>query len=102
MDLSQKKLTKAEWLNVEIPVVESEKQVLDLISNGYSNPDIRSNNTQSLLTSMKLGSIPNIHEYIYTTYFAEIIRDFHKTYNSILGEYVNPVSAKQKSLKMEK
>jgi len=99
MDLSQKKLTKAEWLNVEIPVVESEKLVLDLISNGYSNPDIRSNNTQSLLTSMKLGSIPNIHEYIYTTYFAEIIRDFHKTYNSILGEYVNPVSAKQKSLK---
>jgi hypothetical protein len=99
MDLSQKKLTKAEWLNVEIPVVESEKQVLDLISNGYGNQDIRSNNTQSLLTSMKLGSIPNIHEYIYTTYFAESIRDFHKTYNSILGEYVNPVSAKQKKLK---
>jgi hypothetical protein len=99
MDLSQKKLTKAEWLNVEIPVVESEKRILDLISNGYRDTEIRSNNTQSLLTYMKLGAIPNIHEYTYDTYFAPTIRDFHKKYIDILGEYVNPVKSKHKVVK---
>jgi len=99
MDLSQKKLTKAEWLNVEIPVVESEKRILDLISNGYGNIGIRSNHNQSLLSCMKLTTIPNIHEYTYDTYFAETIRDFHKKHAGVLGEYVNPVKSKQKVLK---
>ena len=39
MDLRQQKLTKSEWEYLEVPVGTKEKQILDLIYNGYENQD---------------------------------------------------------------
>ena len=100
MDLSQKKLTKAEWLNVEIPVVDSEKVVLQLIVNGYRDVNLRINNTSSLLSKMKLGSIPNIHNCLFDMYFAKPIADLYTKYSAILGKYNIVVpSGKKNALK---
>ena len=41
MDLSQKKLSKSEWNNIEIPFPEKEKKILKLICDGYHNIDIK-------------------------------------------------------------
>ena len=44
MDLTQQKLSKAEWLNVEVMVPPSEKEILNIIIDGYENVNIRRNN----------------------------------------------------------
>ena len=88
MDLSQSKLTKAEWLNVEIPVVDTEKIILDLILEGYHDVSLRKNSTPTLYSIMKLGPILNIHEYLYDSYFDEIVKDICKSSKSISLAFV--------------
>ena len=73
MDLSQKKLTRAEWLNVEIPVSEEEQRVLDLIVEGYHNVNLKKNFHKTIVHEMKLNDVVNIHEYLYTHYFSPLI-----------------------------
>ena len=43
MDYRQSKLTKNEWISIEKPVDMKEKNVLDMIVKGYSNPDYNMN-----------------------------------------------------------
>jgi hypothetical protein len=54
MDLTQTKLTKTEWNNVEIPVSEDEKRVIQLIKQGYEDVNIRSNINQSIFQLIKI------------------------------------------------
>ena len=54
MDLSQKKLEKNEWEALEVPVVDSELQVLKMIQGGYANVNKKWNNALSILTFMKI------------------------------------------------
>ena len=37
MNLAQRKLTKAEWEGIEIPVSMDEKKILNMIKNGFQN-----------------------------------------------------------------
>ena len=69
MDLSQTKLTKSEWMSVEIPVSDSEKRILHLILEGYACPDIRKNAHLSLLGYMKIEPSKEMDYYLYTTFF---------------------------------
>ena len=73
MDLKQSRLTRQEWNNIEILVPDSEKQILKIIVDGYENPDIFYNNNQSLISLMKIEPNTEIHEYLYKTYFENII-----------------------------
>lgn len=54
MDLHQTKLFKSEWDAIEVPVSSDEKQILDLINDGYTNSSIRSNYLLSILSYIKL------------------------------------------------
>ena len=74
MDLTQKKLSKAEWLSIEVSVSDQEKKVLELIMDGYAKPDIRTNSTNSLFTHMKIEPNDELEYYLYKEYFEEIIR----------------------------
>ena len=49
MDLKQNKLTRAEWDSIEVPVVESEKNVLNMIIQGYCEPNIKQNDHISMI-----------------------------------------------------
>jgi hypothetical protein len=55
MDLSQEKPTRSEWQNLEIPVSDSEKNILKLLMAGYREPDIRMNMNVSIAAFMKIA-----------------------------------------------
>ena len=84
MDLTQSKLTRAEWETIEIPVSEDEKQILHLIIDGYSDVNVRRNSTLSLLAHMKLDNSPEFHAYLYKQYFEKDVQDMTTTYVDLL------------------
>jgi len=85
MDLTQKKLSKSEWMNVEIMVEEKEREILTMIINGYHDVNIRSNNTKSMMSLMKMNdSNKNMHDHLYDQYFKEDIENLKTKYASIL------------------
>jgi hypothetical protein len=69
MDLKQSRLTREEWTNIEILVPEQEKRILKLIIDGFKDPTIHYNTNQSLISLMKIEGNPEIHQYLYKTYF---------------------------------
>jgi hypothetical protein len=76
MDLSQKKLSKAEWESIETPVLESEKKILKVIMNGFETLNIRFNENLSLLQLLKMTSSNNVSDieiYFYNEYFIKEI-----------------------------
>ena len=81
MDLSQRKLSKQEWNNAEIPVSEYEKIILNLIHDGYNNVNIRMNVNLSLLQILKIDYSPDIEFYIFKKYFEKDIQDTLKKYD---------------------
>ena len=71
MDLKQNKLTKAEWESIEISVPDREKKILKMIIDGYENPNIRFNDTQSLNSYIKFDVTNEMDYYLYQKYFEE-------------------------------
>ena len=69
MDLFQSKLTKSEWESIEVPVHTDEKQILQMIVEGYHDLNISRNNTISLLAFLKIPYSENIEAYIFDNYF---------------------------------
>ena len=74
MDLSQRKLTRAEWETIEVPVSAQEKQVLTMILQGFTNVNIRSNETQSLFSFIKIDASPEMDYFLYKKYFEELVK----------------------------
>jgi len=73
MDLYQRKLTKLEWNSIEIPVSSQEKEILQLILQGYDNIDVRFNHNKAFFSFMKLEKSPEMELFIYKKYFEEYI-----------------------------
>jgi len=73
MDLTQKKLTKAEWESIETPISESEKKIIKVIMDGYDTVNIRYNENQSMLQILHINSNPEIEQYIFKEYFIKEI-----------------------------
>jgi len=69
MDLTQTKLTRAEWNTIEIPLSKEEKDVLSLIQAGYHSPSIIENDLKSILDYLKITSTDAIETYLFVTYF---------------------------------
>ena len=74
MDLSQTKLSKSEWISIEVPVPDEEKRILSLINTGYDNVNIKSNEHTSMMSLMKIEYTSAIEIYLFTKYFEEDIR----------------------------
>jgi hypothetical protein len=73
MDLTQNKLSRAEWDSIEIPVNETEKKILNIIMNGYSQVNIRSNDNESMLQILRIAPSSDMHAYFYREYFEKEI-----------------------------
>ena len=75
MDLTQKKLTKAEWESIETPISESEKKIIKVIIDGYDTVNIRYNENQSMLQILHINALssPEIGQYIFKEYFLKEI-----------------------------
>ncbi len=81
MDLNQRKLSKSEWESIEIPVSQSEKEILKLITNGFNNVHIRTNKTESIFTYLKIEYNTQIEDFLYVKYFADKIKELVINYN---------------------
>lgn len=73
MDLSQEKLTKAEWKSIEIPVVAQEQKILKLIMSGFENPDICIPVNQSIAMFMKLSMDDAMETFVFHEFFQPIL-----------------------------
>ena len=80
MSLKQQKLSKSEWDSIEIPVSDEEKKILQLIISGFTNVNIRSNNTNSLFSFLKLDYSSGLEEFLYNKHFADKIKSLIATY----------------------
>lgn len=104
MDLTQKKLTKAEWKNVEVSVSDNEKPILKMIIDGYKDLNMRRNDNQSMLKTMKLeNTIKGVHEYLFQEYFEKTIAELLVKYPGILtDEVVSEKKSKDSDKKSKK
>ena len=68
-DFVQEKITKREWINMEMPVGEAEKAILYLIVRGYDNVNIRENDNLSFLDFLKLTKSKEMDAYVFETFF---------------------------------
>jgi hypothetical protein len=87
MDLTQSKLTKIEWMNVEIPVSDHEKMILRLIMDGYKNINVRTNLNQSLLQHLKVENTPENEAFLYEKYFEKEIQQVIQKYQKKLPDF---------------
>jgi hypothetical protein len=80
MDLKQRKLSKSEWANIEVPVSLDEKRIHDLITAGFHDVNLRRNPSQSLLKYMKIAFSAQIDLYLYVHYIQPRILELRTRY----------------------
>ena len=68
MDLTQRKLSKAEWASIEVPAGADEMRIIGLIMAGYHDVHLKRNPTPTLLQYLKIKPAEAIDTYIYTNY----------------------------------
>jgi len=96
MDLQQRKLTKAEWNSIEVPVSADEKRIIDLIKSGYNNIQIKRNYTLSLLQYLKISYTDAIDDYVFTQYLQNDIKSMSKKYGFDFTKIVAKKTMKKK------
>lgn len=78
MDLTQRKLTKQEWEGIEVPVSNQEKTILKMISEGFTNVDLKHNYNQSLLSFAKLDKTDAMEICIFNKYLKPRLEKIYK------------------------
>ena len=81
MNLSQRKLNKAEWNSVEIPVSDNEKKILKLIKESYHNINISYNDTLSIMSFLKITNTLSNQIHIFEIYFKSNVENLIQKYN---------------------
>jgi hypothetical protein len=69
MDFTQKKLTRAEWESIEIPIAPQEKEIVQMICRGYHQLGIRENQHTSLFSLIKISPSKEMEYALYQKYF---------------------------------
>ena len=65
MDLFQSKLSKSEWCEIEKPVNEKEINIINIIKQGWYNPEYKVNNTTTIASYIKIAYNDTIDYFIY-------------------------------------
>lgn len=90
MDLTQTKLTKQEWQNIESPININLKKIVNIIREGYNDIDISETNTLTLLNYLKVCNTDTIDKYIYITYLEpELLNIKNLKYKKINSKKIN-------------
>jgi len=90
MDLTQNKLSKMEWGNIEIPVSDKEKKILETISRGFRHPDIHFNTNISLFQHIKIEYSQTIEYNLYVQYFEKDIKQMVDKFLRPAKEPISP------------
>ena len=108
MDLNQRKLTKNEWETIESPVSEQEKEVLNLIIQGFNNVNMKYNRYLSLFQYLKIEYSESMEDYLYNKYFSPKLNEIKKNYPTVLSVFQlmtaknNPAIKKADLIRLEK
>ena len=81
MDLTQNKLSRQEWNNLETSVSDNEKTILNILIKGYNDTNISINKNLSLIEVLKIEYSEGIETYLYGKYFKNLISDLNKKYS---------------------
>ena len=81
MDFTQRKLTKQEWENIEVPVNDTEKKVLKMIKDGFSDINIKYNYNQTILSYAKLEKTPIMEQHIFNLYLKKKMEKNYKKHD---------------------
>ena len=95
MDLTQRKLTRAEWNSIELPISEEEKRITTLIKEGYHDVNIKKNYTMSLLKYMKVQYSDGIDIYVFVHYLQNALLALGEKYQLL----IKPVQFNSKMMK---
>lgn len=87
MDLNQRRLTKMEWDSIEIPVLDDEKNILDMIISGYHNVNIQINKHISLFNYLKIDYSEKMEDYLFNKYFRASITEIEKKLKTVVPIY---------------
>ena len=117
----QTKLTKNEWESIETPVSKEELEILQLMIDGYENPNIKINKNKTFLQMLKLDgggavaensrqNIEKMDVYIFHEFFKKTIDQlflniphFSRTpYPAIIQDWISKNIPKLSSIKMKK
>jgi hypothetical protein len=108
MDLNQRKLTKNEWETIESPVSEQEKEILNLIIQGFHNVNMKYNRYLSLFQYLKIEYSESMEDYLYNKYFSPKLNEIKKNYQTTLSVFQlitaknNPAIKKADLIRLEK
>jgi hypothetical protein len=80
MDFTQGKLTKSEWDSVEVPDSHDERQIYQLIKDGYHDVSIVRNANQSLMQYMKIAPSDEMHAHMYELYFKTHVDEMREAF----------------------
>jgi hypothetical protein len=78
--LNQSKLSRSEWESIEMPVSVSEKQIIQMIHDGYLQVNVKKNYTPNMISFTKLEASPEFDLFLYNKYFKEVIQGFNQKY----------------------
>ena len=81
LDLTQNKLTKEEWVSIEVPIPSDEKHIVQLICNGYEDVNICQNKTLSLMGFLRIPITNGTHAHIFKRYIEPKLNEIVKKYN---------------------
>lgn len=95
MDLTQSKLTRAEWESIELSPNEKEIQIMNMIINGYDDLDICVNRTQTLLGFLKMDQSESMDDYLFNKYILPLLMSSSQN-NDKINKYIKSARPKTK------
>ena len=82
MKLTQTKLSKQEWENIEIPVSSQEKRILEFIQKSFHDVSLAESQHQTLSSFSKLDATNyDLMYFVYTSFFGTLIKSLRKKNN---------------------
>ena len=87
MDLKQRKLNRSEWNSIEVAVSKSEIDVLNLITAGFSDVNIRINNNNSIFTFLKIEYNEKMEDQLYNKYLRERVDKIEYEMKKVKPDY---------------
>jgi hypothetical protein len=96
MDLNQRKLNKSEWESIEVPVSSNEHEVLQMITKGYHDINIKENKFNSIFTFLKIEYSELLEDYLFNKYLRPTIEEIIKKNKIEFIKFVKKETKKRK------
>lgn len=86
LQFSQKKLSAKEWQSIEIPLSNAEKEIIELIQNGFSDPSLRFNKMPTINTFIKMTINEELEKKLFLDLFSVKVDTLLKSLSKVLAK----------------